>query len=317
MKTRLLYFLLLSTAAIWSACKKHDYAAGQLSPVTSVEDVRALYKGTDVIIDRNGLMGAYQVTGVVISQPDSGNAPAGVVVMQNTRRNKTRGIILRLDNANVYKPGDSLRINIEGKTLTKVNGSLQIKGLTSESITKVSEDRPINVQSTSSYSINLKPGEFESTVVKITSGTVNPIPTLGDTFTGDKSIVNGADSIILHTEPTANYAEAEVPATANFTGIVFVSQASDGTDVLQIWPRTGSDITDRIAPPDPNGPKLGKFPVIITGFVNDAKGGDANYEYFQFMATRDINFEETPMAVVTCTNAGTAEPYKGTAPAGG
>jgi len=317
MKTRLIYFLLACTAIIWSACEKHDYAAGTLSPVTSLEDVRGLYKGSDVTMDRNSLMGAYQISGVVISQPDSGNAPQGVVVFQSTRRKKTRGIILSLDNVAAYKPGDSLLINIEGKTLTKVNGSLQIKGLTPESINKISENNKINIQATSSYSINLKPGDFESTVVKITSGTVNPIPLFGDTFVGDKSVVNGADSIILHTEPTASFAEAEVPATATFTGILFVNQNSSGNPVLQIWPRTGADITDRVAPPDPNAPKLGKFPVIITGFVNDSKGGDGNYEYFQFMATRDINFEETPMAVVTCTNAGTAAPYAGTAPAGG
>lgn len=317
MKTKILYTLLAFMAVIWSACKKHDYAEGTLSPITSLEDVRGLHKGTDVTMDRNSLMGAYQITGVVISQPDSGNVPANTVVMQNTRRSKTRGIILAVNNANTYKPGDSLLINIEGKTLSKVNGSLQITGLTNESITKVSENETINVQAASSYSINLKPGDFESTLVSITSGTVNPLPELGDTFVGDKSIVNGADSIILHTEPTANYAQTELPATATFTGILFIAQNASGVPVIQVWPRRGGDITDRVAPPDPNAPKLGKFPVIITGFVNDAKGGDGNYEYFQFRATRDINFEETPMSVVTCTNAGSAAPYAGTAPAGG
>ncbi|WP_285059108.1 DUF5689 domain-containing protein [Pedobacter ginsengisoli] len=317
MKTRLLYFLLFCTTVIWSACKKHDYAAGTLSPITSLEDVRGLYKGTDFILDRNSLMGAYQISGIVISNPDSGNVPAGIVVLQSTRRSKIRGIILSLDNTSDYKPGDSLLIEIEGKTLTKVNGALQIKGLTATSIKKISEGNRMNIQSTSSYSINLKPGDFESTLVKITAGTINPMPAIGDTFAGDKSVVNGADSVILHTEPAASFADAEVPATATFTGILMMGQTSAGVPVVQVWPRTGADITDRVAPVDPNGPQLGKFPVIITGFVSDAKGGDGNYEYFQFLATRDIDFEKTPMAVVTCTNAGSAAPYAGTAPAGG
>ena len=317
MKTRYIYSLLILTAIIWSACKKHDYAEGTLSPVTSVEDLRALYKGTDVTIDPSGLEGAHQVTGVVISQPDSGNVPSGVVVIQGTRRKKTRGIILALENNNIYKPGDSLVIDIQGKILSRVDGALQIKGLTPESIKKISENNFINIQSTSSYSINLKPGDFESTLVKINSATVNPLPEFGDKFVGDKSLVNGADSVMLHTESGASFADAEIPATATFTGILFVKQTGAETPIIQVWPRTGADITDKVAPPDPNAPKLGKFPVIISGFVNDSKGGDGNYEYFQLLATRDIDFEKTPMAVVTSTNAGTAAPYAGTAPAGG
>jgi hypothetical protein len=49
-------------------------------------------------------------------------------------------------------------------------------------------------------------------------------------------------------------------------------------------------------------------PVIITGFMPDVEGGDANYEYVQLMATRDINFTTTPFSVVVTNNAGTATP---------
>lgn len=122
---------------------------------------------------------------------------------------------------------------------------------------------------------------------------------------------------MMHTEATASFAAAELPASASFTGIVVANVTSAGVPVLQLWLRTAADISDPIAPVDPNGPKLGKFPVVITGFVSDAKGTDGNYEYFQFMATRDIDFTATPMSVVTCTNAGTAAPYAGTAPASG
>jgi hypothetical protein len=49
-------------------------------------------------------------------------------------------------------------------------------------------------------------------------------------------------------------------------------------------------------------------PVIITGFISDVAGGDGNYEYMQFMATRDINFATTPFSVVTTNNAGASTP---------
>ncbi len=317
MKHKIHYLLLLCSIIIWSACKKHDYAEGSLSPITSLEDVRALYTGADLTISKTKLMEATQITGVVISNPDSGNVTAGTVVIQNTRRSKTRGIVLGLTNAADYKTGDSLLVTIEGSTLKRVNGSLQITGLTDNSVSKVSSGNVVTVQTASSYNINLKPGEYESTLVKISSATVNPAPLPGATMAGEQSLVNGADSIMMHTEPTASFAAAELPANASFTGIVVANVTAAGTSVLQLWPRVGTDITDRIAPVDPNGPKLGKFPVVIAGFVSDAKGADGNYEYFQFRATRDIDFTATPMSVVTCTNAGTAAPYAGKAPAGG
>lgn len=317
MKQGIYYLLLLTVIVLSVSCEKHDYAEGTLSPLTSVEDLRALYQGTDVTVKKSDLMEATQITGVVISNPDSGNVASGIVVLQNTRRNKTRGIILALPNAANYKSGDSLLVTAEGGVLKRVNGALQLTGLSDAAISKISAGNRTNVRSVSSYNINIKSDEYESTLVKVTSGTVNPAPIPGDMLAGDKVVVNGADSIMLHTEPAASFAGTQLPAGASFTGIVFISEAVAGTRILQLWPRTSEDITDRLAPVDPNGPKLGKFPVVITGFVNDAKGADGNYEYFQFLATRDIDFEQTPMSVVTCTNAGGAAPYAGTAPAGG
>lgn len=317
MKRRYLTTLLLCASLLWSACEKHDFASGVVSSITSVEDIRDLYKGTDVTITSESLLGAVKIRGVVISNPDSLNITAGLVVIQSTTRNKTRGIILALQNANNYKMGDSLMVNVIGGKLTKVNGSMQLVGLSDANITKTATGKVIEPQSTSTLNIKSKPGDYESTLVQIKGGTINPEPTPASTFEGNKKVVNGADSIILHTEAMASFAKAQLPAAADFAGILFVKQDANSNTILQIWPRTQQDITNPIAPTDPNGPKLGKFPVIITGFVNDALGADGNYEYFQFKATREIDFEQTPMAVVSCYNAGSTSPYQGTAPEGG
>lgn len=317
MKKGYLFTLMIIGVLLWSACEKHDFADGVVSSITTVEDVRDLYKGNDVVISKADLLGAEKIRGVVISNPDSGNVKAGWVVIQNTQRSKTRGIILALENASEYKMGDSLMIDVVGATLTKAEGALQIKNLAGNAITKTSTGNVISPLSTSSYSINIKPSDYESTLVQIKGANVSPIPLPTTTFAGDYSLVNGADSVFLHTEAAASFANALVPATASFAGVLIASEDAEGNRKLQIWPRTQSDITDRVAPVDPNAPPLEKFAVIITGFVNDAKGADGNYEYFQFMATQNIDFEKTPMAVVTCTNAGSASPYTGTAPAGG
>lgn len=317
MKKTFLYLLSFLAISAWLGCEKHDYAKGTLSPFTSIEDIRALYKTNDVTLDESNLRGADKVVGVVISNPDSLNIPEGIVVVQQTLRKRTRGIMLALSNASEYKEGDSLVINIVGKKLAKVNGGLRITNLTEADIDVAGTGFMKTPLAVSNLSVIARPQDYESTLIEIKGGTVSPEPAPTDDFVGDKVIVNGADSLILHTEADAHFASNKMPASATFAGILFIQTQSDGVDQLQIWPRTIDDISDRIAPFDPNGPLLGPTPIIITGFANDAAGSDANNEYIQFLATRDINFERTPVAIVTTNNAGANQPDKGMAPSGG
>ncbi|NCD72346.1 DUF5689 domain-containing protein [Mucilaginibacter agri] len=317
MKTKILYVIFCLAILVIGACKKHDYAEGELSPIIAVGDLRSLYKGTDLTLTSEKMEGATQIVGTVISNPDSGNVPKDVVILQNSRRSMVRGIMLALGATSLtYHSGDSLVVKVEGTVLKKVNGALQITGLTPAAITKVSSQNPVTVRAVSSYTIKSNPDQYESTLVQIKAATVMPAPKFGDTFAGEKYLVNGADSIVLHTEATASYAGAAIPSSATFAGILISSQNTAGKTLLQVWPRTGADITDVVKPVDPDG-SLGPNPVIITGYVNDSKGADGNYEYFQFRATQNIDFSKTPMAVVTCTNAGTAAPNAGDAPGAG
>jgi len=47
---------------------------------------------------------------------------------------------------------------------------------------------------------------------------------------------------------------------------------------------------------------------IISGWIPDPKGTNANNNYIQFIATRDIDFAATPFSVVTTNNAGASTP---------
>ncbi|WP_158825481.1 DUF5689 domain-containing protein [Mucilaginibacter lacusdianchii] len=318
MKKIFLLVSVLGVALLWAACKKHNFADGQLSPIMAIGDVRAIYKGTDVTLNQQNMLGAHQIIGTVISNPDSGNAPSGFVVLQNTRNGKSRGILLPLGATAVnYHAGDSLVVNVEGGVLKRQDGALQITGVTESAIKKVSTGNAVKPVSVSSYSIKQNPDLYESTLVQVKTATVAPAPKFGDSYAGEKYLVNGADSIVLHVEPTAHFATAAVPATATFAGILVVKQNTGGNRSLQVWPRVLSDISEITAPLDPNAAALQTGDIIITGIINDTKGGDGNYEYFQFRATRDIDFSKTPAAVVTCTNAGSAEPNPGDAPGAG
>src|SRR5688572_29672286 len=107
-----------------------NWAEGQPSPIISIEDVRDLYRGTDVPLSPDNLAGASTIVGVVISDAAAKNVPEGTFVLQNRRRNVNRGMIISLGAAaNIpYALGDSVVINIAGSTLTQVNGALRLTG---------------------------------------------------------------------------------------------------------------------------------------------------------------------------------------------
>ncbi|MBS7564068.1 hypothetical protein KHS38_06585 [Mucilaginibacter sp. Bleaf8] len=318
MKKIFLFLSLLSIGLLWSACKKHDFAAGQPSPIIAVSDLRALYRGADVTLTRESMLGAHQIVGIVISNPDSGNAPSGMVVLQNNRRSQVNGIILPLGTAAAnYHMGDSLMIEVEGLSLKRVNGAMQLVGVTEGAVTKVSANNAVKPRVVSSFTIKQNPDAYESTLVQVNKATVTPAPKFGDSYAGDKYLVNGADSVVLHTEANAHFASAPIPSLASFAGVLMVSQNQAGQRTLQVWPRMLSDVSDVTAPPDPSALPIQAGDIIITGIIADVKGGDGNYEYFQFMATRNIDFSKTPASVVTCTNAGSASPNTGDAPGSG
>jgi hypothetical protein len=312
-----IFIYMLSAVAILSACKKHDYAAGTLSPIASVEVLRAAYKGSDLTLNKTSMSGAYQVTGVVISDFASGNTPAGLLVVQNTKQKRTRGIAIDLGSAaSNYLPGDSLLITVEGAMLKKVNGGLRLAGISESAIQKLSANNKINVQVATTLLLNKTPDLYENTVVTINGAAFTPSPAVGDTYLGDKTLRNGNDNVVLHTEASAPYAGELLPLSVNATGVAYVNQTGADPAVIQIWPRSLKDIVDISDPVDPD-PVASKYKIIIAGFANDVKGADGNYEYVQLLATTDIDFSKTPFSIVTCTNAGTAAPNAGAAPGAG
>ncbi|MEO7212972.1 DUF5689 domain-containing protein [Mucilaginibacter sp.] len=296
MKKIYVYLAALSIICL-AGCKKHDYAEGTLSPIIAVVDVKALYKGSDVTLNADNLSGAKEIVGVVISNAASGNSPAGILVVQNNRRNAIRGIALDIGAAAAgYAPGDSVMVQVTGATLTKVNGSMRLKGLAEGAITKLASNKAITVQAVPSGRIIASPDVYESTLVTISSAIAEPEPQPGETYAGNKTINDGFGRVVLHTETAASFSAAQLPFSANFTGIPFTNITAADTSI-QLWPRTIDDMF-ALAVIKPS-------PVIVAGYLTDPTGGDANQEYIQLMATRDIDFAVTNFSIVTCNNAGT------------
>lgn len=293
-------FLLL-IPFIWG-CKKNNYPGGEISPYIALYDIRTIYKGTDVVLTEDNMFGSSKLACVVVSDHSGGNLPSGLLVVQDKRRlDKLRGISIQLGAAAAsFFPGDSLLIDVTGSTLTRKDGILQIANVTEGDITKIASNVEIPLNKVNISQILANPGDYESTLSAIVKGGFDPLPAPEDIMSGDKTLNDGFGNITLHTESTAKFANDSVPVLANFYGIVFNKQIGDSlAPVFRL--RTGLDkvtLSSVVEIP----------PVVISGFISDVKGTDSNYEYIQLMATEDINFAETPFAVVTTNNANASTP---------
>lgn len=294
--------MLLAPAAVWTGCQKgNNYPGGQISPVMPIMDVKSIYKGTDVTLDTKNMAGSHQVSGIVISDFSAGNMPAWLLVLQDHRRlSKYQGIAISLGTeAAKYTSGDSVTIEVAGGVLKRMNGILQITNLPAGSVTKIASGRAAGITQATTTAVLKDPAFYESTLVAIVKGSFDPLPVATDQFSGDKVLTDGYDNLTFHTEATATFASNVPPINANYYAIVFNTVGANGSLTPQLRVRTLADIN-----------VLGSSiaPLIVSGFINDVSGTDGNYEYIQLLATRDINFAETPFAVVVCNNAGASTP---------
>lgn len=297
-------FLFLSLAILWSGCEKQNYAGGMVSPYIPLYDLRGIYKGEEVTLTTKNMFGSDKITGVVISDHSGGNMPTGLLVLQDKRRlNQLRGISIPLGaDASNYVSGDSVVIKVEGGVLKRIDGLLQITGLTANDVEKVASGVTIPPNRVPSRDILMNPDKYESTLVAIVKGGFDPLPAPTDILLGDKVLNDGFENINLHTEASATFAnKANLPVVGNFFGIIFNSTNAAGELVPQHRLRNADDIVYLSS-------TIEISPVIIAGFMADVRGGDGNYEYMQFMATRDIDFSVTPFSVVVTNNAGATKP---------
>jgi hypothetical protein len=295
------FMFLLSSMYFMQGCKKDKYPGGVVSPYIALFDVRNLYHGTDVTLTKDNMFGADKITGMVISDHSGHNLPQGLLVLEDSRRlSQLRGIAVPVGSAAAsYVPGDSVIIKVEGAVLRKVNGILQIVGVSAANITKVSSGNAVAAPIIKSNVLLASPGAYESTLISIMKVGFDASYPAGTTYAGNKIINDGFGNILLHTEQTAPFAGNAVPYLSNYTGIVF----NVNTDTLpQLWPRVSADVIILTSTP----PKIAA--VVITGYLVDPAGTDANYEYIQCMATRNINFAVNNFSVVTTNNAGTSTP---------
>lgn len=299
MKCILNLFLVISIAGLFSSCFKDgygNYPGGEPYDIIPVLDVRPIYRGQDVTLTKENLLGATKLAVVVISDHTAGNLPTGLLVVQDSRRlNLLRGISLDIGAAAAnYHPGDSVIIDISGGMLTRKEGILTITGITESRITKVGRGI-VSINAINVAELNANPDTYESSLCIINKSSFNPAPKPGDVIGGAKLINDGFANLTLYTDPSVSYANNAPYGLGAYVGIPFAT--SEGS--LQLRTRSEDDMIDMGSSAQD---------ILITGFMADPKGGDGGHEYVQLMATKDINFSETPYSIVVCNNAGASTP---------
>lgn len=289
----------------FAGCKKDNYPGGQVAPYIAIYDVRNIHKGTDVTLTSENMFGSTKISAVVISDHSGKNMPEGLLIVQDRRRlNELRGIGIELGpEAATYVPGDSVIIDVEGALLKKTNGNLRLTGITNSKITKISSGVSIPLNRVTTSAIIKNPMKYEATLLVIVKGGFNPLPAPTDVLAGEKVLNDGFGQFTLRTEAAATFANDPAPILANFYGIIFNKMIGDSTaPTLRL--RKGSDVV-------PLSSTIEVPPLLISGFMSDVvlgTGNDANYEYIQLIATKDIDFSVTPFSLVTTNNANASTP---------
>lgn len=300
-KTFKYIYVLAVCAGVLAGCKRDsDYILSKPSNFISNFDLKKLYKGTDVTLNSELMAGATSIKGVVISDFRTGNSPAGLLIMQNSRMagngiDSLRGMAFNIGaDAAKYVPGDSIHIKVDGSVLKRVNGVLQIAGIQGSAVTKIASGKTVNTQLVTIGAFLTNPTRYESTLITVGSALVEPEPTATEKFAGDKIIDDATGKAVVHTETAAAFAGEQLLISGNFSGIPFLLPS--GTNRMQLWMRSFDDFSFAVLP---------KFSAaIISGYLVDPNGGDGNNEYIQFLAAADIDFSKTPYSVFTTNNAG-------------
>ena len=297
----------LAVVCTLAACKKYDdkwnYPGGKVSPYIAIYDVRNLYKGVPVELNTGSLDGSSVIAGIVVSDHSAGNLPKDLLIVQNNPRlSFLRGLAFNIGAAAAasFVPGDSVHIDLAGTQLKRVDGILQVTNITADKVTKLATARPVAANRVNSDKILANPGDYESTLLAIVKGGFIPAAAPGQVIGGEHQLTDGFGVIPVKTEATASFANDPKYRMANYYGIIYCKSIGDSI-APYIRPRRSSDITalnSVYETPD----------IIITGWHSDPRGTDANYEYIQFIATKDISFTETSYSVVTTNNAGASNP---------
>ncbi len=211
----------------------------------TIKDIRALYKGSNI------KLGAYKISGLVISDAASKNISSGAAVLQDG----DAGISVYFGGAVTYAMGDSIVLDITGDSLLNYKGSLEIKTVYGAAKpTPVATGSVVTPKEMTVQQLNENLADIEYTVVKIKSAAASG----GNTYSGNINLTDASGSITMYTSPAALFANAAVPAGSND----WVGYGSFFGTTKQFQIRNTSDVSTGIVVPP-----AGDSDLIISEYI--------------------------------------------------
>lgn len=212
-----------------TGCIKEDenFAVGLNNPETSLYNIRNLHKGSDVTLDAQSLYEAKYIKGVVISNAAGNNIPQNYIVVQNTWRSQTRGILVDIGSFKAngtipYAFGDSVVINLENMVLSSQEDDLLVlKNLKEDNIEIINSGNIVASRAVSITALINKFQDYESTYIDLTAD-LETEPANGTPLKGNKILIDGEQNKLnLFTAEGANFANDPVAPSATFVGIPY------------------------------------------------------------------------------------------------
>ena len=233
LKNKMLAVLLFNVLILASCVKKDIFpASGNPNQFISILDVRKVYKGADAILTKENMQGADKITGVVISDASASNIPSGVFAIQQTSRTLIRGVEISIGQDVPFVVGDSVTIEVEGATITRTNGALQIKLTSASKVNKVASGRVVEPTLLPLKTLAAKFADYEGTLVKVAHVDAAD----GATLAGDISIAEADGGVgILHTEPTASFYNKAAALNASYTAVARYNTTATEPNQKQLW----------------------------------------------------------------------------------
>lgn len=239
--------VLLAIFFTLSGCKEDkDWATGEINDEISIESLKFIYKGTDIVLSRDNMAGGIHIRGVVSCDYSKGNMPHGRISIQQNYRTRTAGIALDMgEYAPNVKLGDSILVRIEGKTLTREGGSIQVKNIMEEDL-KILGNTSLEPIKVTAATLIANPGTYEAVLVSISNVLPNEPPADGQTYEGDLKVTDGSGIFTVRTNSGIPLASKKVSDNfASYTGVFFYETSGDGSPFPYIRMRSTSDLFEK------------------------------------------------------------------------
>ncbi len=127
-------------------------------------DIRNMYKGEDLVLQKKICSGPTKITGVVVSDHSGNNLPKGITDLTGCPAGYQKYAVLQYNRrcGCILCSGDSLIIDVAGKTLTRIDGIVQITSITTGDINKVATGGPFLTTGYTCTMFLKNPDDYES-----------------------------------------------------------------------------------------------------------------------------------------------------------